>query len=146
MNEFYLNSLSEINGLIERTFVYSRTFPYISLSISVPLILATVISRSIFVAVGGGVLFLLLTELLASPASESYRWGLASLTTAGLLFVALGFLQLRRKISRQANALVKIDSERNELQQLLDREVKWRRAAETAKLPHVEHSQQDNRP
>lgn len=96
-------------------------------------ILAGFLGRSLLVLAAAVIFASLMMTMLAVEQNQTLRFGLAGLGGLAFLFLAIGLGMLRGALSRQRTAYKRVLSEKEEIQDQLEREIRWRRAAEPDK-------------
>lgn len=108
------------------------TMPWFAMSVLGMVVVVGAASRSILIFLAASILGALSVWLIASAPSPILQRLLPGFGGAALLLLAGGLYRLRKRISQQDARLQKLLSEKEETQALLDREIRWRMAAEPA--------------
>lgn len=103
---------------------------WIALSILCLALLVGLTSRSILIFLAALVLASFSVWLIAGAPTPVLRNALPGLGGLALLFLTIGLYRFRSTIARQAAKLRELSARNKELQSLLDREIRWRMAAE----------------
>lgn len=129
----------ETAGWLRAVIDAGAAMPWFAMFVLGLVVFAGAASRSILIFLAASVLGALSIWLLANAHTPPLQRLLPGFGATALLFLAGGLYRLRRKISQRDARLQKLLSEKEETQALLDREIRWRTAAE----PIVENAPND---
>lgn len=134
MDEFlssqYYVVLAELEAWLRTVIESGTAVPWLAVCVGVMALVSLLASRSL--AIGLHVVFaaLVCVWLVGAAPTPVLRLALPALAAVALLLLALGLLRLRRRITTLAASVRALGADNERLQSLLEREVRWRRAAE----------------